>query len=93
MRSLPGTLLECVHVSISANVCVTRAAERLLGSDAAVAGGAQCGRRHGQRGEEVAIVGACLPLPRLLLPLLQPLLLLLLQGVRQRRIASQGHMT
>lgn len=64
-------------------VCVTRAAECLLGRDASVAGGAQCGGGDCERGEKMTIVGASLPLPRLLLPLLQALLLLLLHGNTQ----------
>lgn len=59
-------------------MCVTWAAERLLGGDAAVAGGAQRGGGDGQGGEQVTVAGTGLPLSRLLLPLLQTLLLLVL---------------
>lgn len=57
---------------------VTWAAERLLGCDAPVAGGAQGGGGHRQGGEQVAVAVARLPLSRLLLSLLQTLLLLIL---------------
>lgn len=58
---------------------LTWAAQRLLGSDALVAGGAESGGRDAQGGEEVAAAGARLPLSRLLLALSQALLLLVLQ--------------
>lgn len=60
------------------DICVTWAAERLLGRDAPVAGGAQGGGGHSQGGEEVTVAGPSLPLSRLLLSLLQTLLLLIL---------------
>ena len=59
-------------------VYVTWAAERLLGRDASVAGGAEGGGGHGQGGEQVTIAVSGLPLSRLLLSLLQTLLFLVL---------------
>lgn len=59
---------------------LTWAAERLFGRDAPVAGGAEGGGGHCQRGKQVAITGARLPLSRFLLPLFQALLLLILRN-------------
>lgn len=59
-------------------ICVTWAAERLLGCDAPVAGGAQGGGGHSQGGEQVTVAGPGLPVSGLLLSLLQTLLLLIL---------------
>lgn len=66
-------------------MCVlTWAAERLLCSDAPVAGGAQRGGGHGQRGEQVTVAGAGLSFPGFPLSLLQPLLLFVLQKGAER---------
>lgn len=59
-------------------VVLTGAAEGLFSGDALVAGGTEGGGRHGEGSEEVAVAVARLPLPRLLLPLLHPLLLFVL---------------
>lgn len=64
----------CVYMSVR----LTGTAERLLGRDALVAGRAERGGRHGQRGEQVAVAVARLPLARFLLPLLHALLLFVL---------------
>lgn len=74
--------LDCGHLI---SMCVlTWAAERLLCSDAPVAGGAQRGGGHGQRGEQVTVAGAGLSFPGFPLSLLQPLLLFVLQKGAER---------
>lgn len=67
---------------------LTWAAERLLGCDAPVAGGAEGGGGHRQGGEEVAVTGPCFSFSRLLVPLLQTLLLLVLRHRRGRSILA-----
>ena len=62
---------------------LTWTAQRFLGGDAPVAGGAECGGGHGEGGEEVAVTVARLPLPRFLLSLLHPLLLFVLENNEQ----------
>lgn len=65
---------------------VTWAAERLLGGDAPVAGGAQGGGGHRERGEQVTVAGPGLPLSRLLLSLPQSLLFLILEKTKNKLI-------
>lgn len=72
---------------------LTWAAERLLSGDAPVAGGAQRGGGHSQGGEQVTVAGAGLPLPGLSLPVLQPLLLLVLQSGAESRVKRQEAQT
>lgn len=62
-------------------VCVrlTGAAEGLLGCDALVAGGAECGAADGEGCEEVAVCVACLPLSSLPFSLPHPLFFLILK--------------
>lgn len=74
----------CVCVCVYMSVRLTGTAERLLGRDALVAGRAERGGRHGQRGEQVAVAVARLPLARFLLPLLHALLLFVLHTHTQR---------
>lgn len=64
---------------------LTGAAEGLLGCDALVAGRAECGATHGERGKEVAVCVARLPLSRLSFSLSHPLFLLVLKGEKKKK--------